>query len=251
MDASRFLGSLRRLFSERSRRSWIGRTRAHIEFRELSPSELRTFARQVELGFKLLSRVQWVELNPHSRRVVVSFEDDAYTLPELLEVVDTAERTAGLHDAPFRDEVWEHPADEETVERLKVGLLADTVGVVVGLGLRFSPIPASRIGGTVAALVAVVQSTDRLRRVADERLGPLRADLTMHVTAALAHGAAQRPGSAFVEGVHKLSRLAEAEARRKAAEANAAPAAKEFQGPKGPEPTRYGDWENKGIASDF
>ncbi len=45
--------------------------------------------------------------------------------------------------------------------------------------------------------------------------------------------------------------LAEAEARRKAAEANAKPAPKEFQGPKGPEPTRYGDWESKGIASDF
>jgi hypothetical protein len=46
--------------------------------------------------------------------------------------------------------------------------------------------------------------------------------------------------------------LAEAEARRAAAQAAAPPpAAKEFQGPKGPEPTRYGDWENKGIASDF
>ena len=45
--------------------------------------------------------------------------------------------------------------------------------------------------------------------------------------------------------------LAEAEARRRAAEANAHPAPKELQGPKGPEPTRYGDWENKGIASDF
>ena len=45
--------------------------------------------------------------------------------------------------------------------------------------------------------------------------------------------------------------LAEAEARRKEAEANAKPAPKEFQGPKGPEPTRYGDWETKGIASDF
>ena len=46
--------------------------------------------------------------------------------------------------------------------------------------------------------------------------------------------------------------LAEAEERRKAAAANAAePAQKEFQGPKGPEPTRYGDWERKGIASDF
>jgi hypothetical protein len=46
--------------------------------------------------------------------------------------------------------------------------------------------------------------------------------------------------------------LAEAEARRKAAEASGAtPWQKEFQGPKGPEPTRYGDWERKGIASDF
>ncbi|MEA2837475.1 MAG: hypothetical protein QOD89_2025 [Bradyrhizobium sp.] len=46
--------------------------------------------------------------------------------------------------------------------------------------------------------------------------------------------------------------LAEAEARRAAAaQAAPAPAAKESGGSKGPEPTRYGDWENKGIASDF
>ena len=45
--------------------------------------------------------------------------------------------------------------------------------------------------------------------------------------------------------------LAEAEARRQAEAANTTPRAKEFPRPKGPEPTRYGDWENKGIASDF
>jgi hypothetical protein len=45
--------------------------------------------------------------------------------------------------------------------------------------------------------------------------------------------------------------LAEAEERRRQAVANARPAEKEHHGPKGPEPTRYGDWENKGIASDF
>lgn len=28
-------------------------------------------------------------------------------------------------------------------------------------------------------------------------------------------------------------------------------AKKEFGGRKGPEPTRYGDWENKGICTDF
>jgi hypothetical protein len=45
--------------------------------------------------------------------------------------------------------------------------------------------------------------------------------------------------------------LAEAEERRKQAAAQAKQMPKEFQGPKGPEPTRYGDWESKGIASDF
>jgi hypothetical protein len=46
--------------------------------------------------------------------------------------------------------------------------------------------------------------------------------------------------------------LAEAAARRKAANAIAQPAkAPERGGPKGPEPTRFGDWERKGITSDF
>jgi hypothetical protein len=45
--------------------------------------------------------------------------------------------------------------------------------------------------------------------------------------------------------------LAEAEERRRQAAVKTTPMAKEYQGPKGPEPTRYGDWENKGIASDF
>ena len=31
----------------------------------------------------------------------------------------------------------------------------------------------------------------------------------------------------------------------------AAPKAKEIGGPSGPEPTRYGDWERKGICYDF
>jgi hypothetical protein len=45
--------------------------------------------------------------------------------------------------------------------------------------------------------------------------------------------------------------LAEAAARRAAAESQAAERPKEQNGPKGPEPTRYGDWERNGIASDF
>ena len=43
--------------------------------------------------------------------------------------------------------------------------------------------------------------------------------------------------------------LAEAQARRVAAPAQEQ--RPEQGGPAGPEPTRYGDWERRGIASDF
>lgn len=40
-------------------------------------------------------------------------------------------------------------------------------------------------------------------------------------------------------------------AERRRAQAVAAPAAPELNGPAGPEPTRFGDWERKGVAVDF
>lgn len=45
--------------------------------------------------------------------------------------------------------------------------------------------------------------------------------------------------------------LAEAEARRKAVDEKVRAMPKELGGRDGPEPARYGDWERKGIASDF
>ena len=46
-------------------------------------------------------------------------------------------------------------------------------------------------------------------------------------------------------------RALEEAAARHAAEAAAQAAIEEQGGPKGPEPTRFGDWERKGIAVDF
>jgi hypothetical protein len=45
--------------------------------------------------------------------------------------------------------------------------------------------------------------------------------------------------------------LKEAEARRAQKADQTDPRPKEIGGPKGLEPTRYGDWERKGIVSDF
>jgi hypothetical protein len=56
------------------------------------------------------------------------------------------------------------------------------------------------------------------------------------------------PGKALTPEARRA--LEEADARHKA-EADAQVAAEEQGGPKGPEPTRFGDWERKGIAVDF
>jgi hypothetical protein len=55
------------------------------------------------------------------------------------------------------------------------------------------------------------------------------------------------PGKTFTPAAR---RALEEAAERRAAEAAAAPS-DERGGPSGPEPTRYGDWERKGIAVDF
>lgn len=58
-------------------------------------------------------------------------------------------------------------------------------------------------------------------------------------------GQTKRPDAAV-----KARALAEAAARRAEADARSA-AIREIGGRKGPDPARYGDWEVKGIASDF
>ncbi|MGZ3273602.1 MAG: DUF1674 domain-containing protein [Caulobacteraceae bacterium] len=56
------------------------------------------------------------------------------------------------------------------------------------------------------------------------------------------------PGKVLAPAARRA--LEEAAVRRKA-EAQAAQTPVELGGPKGPEPTRYGDWERKGVAVDF
>ena len=62
---------------------------------------------------------------------------------------------------------------------------------------------------------------------------------------------AAAPGKALLPAAHRA--LAEAAERRRAVEAGAAERAarKEHSGRGGLEPTRYDDWEVKGLASDF
>lgn len=65
-----------------------------------------------------------------------------------------------------------------------------------------------------------------------------------HLNLDVPHARPDRPLSAV-----ERAALLEAEARRRADAAPVLPP--EDGGPRGPEPTRYGDWEKKGLAIDF
>jgi hypothetical protein len=57
------------------------------------------------------------------------------------------------------------------------------------------------------------------------------------------------PGKKLSEAARRA--LIEAEERRKADKADTSERPPETAGPKGAEPTRFGDWERGGIAYDF
>jgi cation-transporting ATPase I len=214
---SKFLAAVsvvKKLLGPRTRRAFTSGTRAHVEMRNLSGGELVAFKRCVSAEFSANARVKWARVNRPTLRVIVEFEEGALSLEDVVRHVANAERAAGVETAPFVDGTWEHPSDGEAAERVMVELAADAVGVVVGTALRFSLIPASRLAGTAASMLQITQGSGRLRRGLDERLGPLRADLVLSVSTALAQAAAQRPGSALVELGHRAVMLSELRARK-------------------------------------
>jgi hypothetical protein len=60
-----------------------------------------------------------------------------------------------------------------------------------------------------------------------------------------------RKKKAVVERIRAAGERARNEAEARRAKEHAPARSKEIGGPAGPEPTRYGDWEHKGVASDF
>jgi hypothetical protein len=76
---------------------------------------------------------------------------------------------------------------------------------------------------------------------------PMPTDQAMQGPASDADGS--DPGSQRSPAARRA--LAEAAARRAQHERNTVAAPKEINGRGGPDPTRYGDWEVNGLASDF
>ena len=149
MPVARALSSVAGLFRARSRRAAVGSTRAHVEFRPVRPDQLESLGNAMRRVAASLGRLNWVEINPDTQRVVFSFERGAYGADELCAAVAAAEREAGVATERFSEERRWYPADDIEQLRVLVELLADAAAFVFGLGLRFSPLPALPFGGPV------------------------------------------------------------------------------------------------------
>lgn len=213
------VAALTELFGPRQRRTWIGPTRAHVEMREMSSDELARFATAVDEAGTAMDRVRWVEVNPHTRRVVVEFERDAYELEQIVTMVESAERASRVERAPFSESAPEHPSEREKLRRLSFGAGLDLAGLAVGGALRLSPFKPSGIASSATAVAAVLKAAPRLRQGLDDALGPKRSDLVLSSVISVAQGFAQRPVSSVVDLAHKVALYREAKSRQEVWEA--------------------------------
>ncbi len=214
MALTDLLGRIATLFTHRDRRVWGTQGRVHVEMRRIEHDEVREFRARLHEVVREHPRIQWVEVLPTVRRIIVAFETGAYTVEEVVALVEEAERAARLQAAPFGDDRREHPADGEPALRALVELTGDAWGLVVGAGLKLTPLPGVPFAGNVAALLSLLKGSDRLRQGLDERYGPHTVDLFLNLAVAGAQGAAQRPLSSLVDVSLRVAALREALARR-------------------------------------
>jgi len=207
-----FFELLRKHFSSRRRRIWLGNGRAHVELRHGTGEQLRRVADHLATAVDQLPELRWVEVHASTRRAVLAYRPGSLGTEELEALVTEAELKAGLQEAAFVTR--HHPADTEPEEGLLIELVAESLGLLIGAGLKLSVVPSSRLAATLASVLVVVRATPRLRSWFDERLGPERTDIILGVSVSLLTGFAQRPVSSLVGFVEKTAFAREYSAQR-------------------------------------
>jgi cation-transporting ATPase I len=231
MLPARLLLPLVKLVSARSRRAAISRRRAYVEYRaQIRGAHLLRFTEALKLGSAYLTRAQWFEVSQQTGRVVFAFEEDAYSLDELIDVVEAAEQAVGFAGGALGGNsfggvgfaggmasasVPDHPADADLVVQRGVELAADLVSTLIGFGLSLSPVPVVPLSGNAVGVLSILRGSPELRQGLEMRLGVERAELTLNLASAFAQAAAQRPFSSLVDALHKGALLREIETRRR------------------------------------
>jgi len=204
---------LEKHFSPRARRVWFTPGRAHVELRSGDSPELEAVQARLLAATAQFDDLLWAEVHQATGRAVLAYRPGTLSEDDVLAIVTEAEVQAGLGRALF--EGPDHPADDEPSELLLIQILVEAVAMVLAGALRLTFIPESRLAGATLGALSVVRAAPRLRRPLDQRLGVDRAELLLSATIALLQAPAQRPLSAFVGIVEKLSEAGELASQRR------------------------------------
>jgi cation-transporting ATPase I len=138
--------------------------RLHIELRDVGPQRFENYATQLEEAFDKREGVEWVRINGHLARAVVSYRSALICEREIEAIVDGIEERMGLGDAPFSGRRPEHPSDIEPIARKFVDMGADGAAVVLGVAMKIAGIETPQSGFDLAAMFNVVDNTPRFRQ---------------------------------------------------------------------------------------
>lgn len=164
-----WLKSVANLFGHQFRRvRRANGRRLHIELRDVGPERFSAYARQLEDAFAKLDGVEWVRINGHLARAVVSYRSALTSPREIVALVEGIEQHIGLSDAPFTGPRPEHPADIEPVARKWVDMSADALAVLLATTLKLAGFKTPQLGFDLAALANVIDNTPRFREALED-----------------------------------------------------------------------------------
>lgn len=213
------LAPLRRVLDRaagRTRRTWAGDGRYHVEYRRVDAVHAVDLARRVREVVAVHEGVLWVEVNPFVHRVVVGVDPDRIDLADLVALVERVEAEFGVSAHPFPPDRPDHPADLEPALRELVQLLSDLVGVtttIYGQARRMAPL---RAPVDVSWLLTLLENVPQLRASVEQRLGERATDLVLGVTNSLLRGVSLGWSGHVVDVTQRVARLRHLAAARSA-----------------------------------
>lgn len=247
----------------RVRRSWSGHGRAWIEVRGLEGERGSVVAERVTRAVSDVPGVHGVELNRPLSRLVVTLGPGNPPVAQLCAVVDRAESAALATSTTTRGEAVstaDLPGDGIVLAGRVLSLGLDTAGLAVALAGRALRVP--RIPGAAVAVVTLVDTQPRVRRMVERRLGADAADVVLAASTTVVHALSQSPASLGVDLALRWMMVGEARSARMAWQRHepglAEHAGCDSSAPREPRPVelppgpveRYADWAaTAGLAA--
>ncbi len=212
----RWFESLANLFGHQYRRvrEANGR-RLHIELRDVGPKRFGQYAQKLEEAFDKLEGVEWVRINGHLARAVVSYRSALVEPRQIVAVVEGVEAHCGLSEEAFSGPRPEHPADIEPIARKLVDMSVDAVAVGLGTTLKLTGFEPPQLGFDFAAMTNVVENTPRLRQRLEDFFGAQAVDVGFGTLNSLAQAVGSGPVGPAIDIVFQAAKLRGERARQR------------------------------------